>query len=123
MSLAWAGNLPFVLPEHATQQMTECVVRVNFERLLQCVLRLVHAVILVEELSLAAPGFRIAGVFGGDFIHHAQGCFMLSLFVLAKSFIDLDVDRLTAPLEFFAAAARTGGVRINDHARLLVSGE
>jgi hypothetical protein len=112
-----------VLAKHAAQQVAKRIVGIDLERLLQSVLGVINSVVLIEELRLAAPGLGVGGVFTGHLIHQAQSCFMLSFFVLAKSLIDLHVNGLTAPLEFFAAATRTGGIRIDDHACLLVLGE
>jgi hypothetical protein len=47
--------------------------------------------------------------------HDPQSGFVLTFVFLTKSFVDLDVDRLAAPFEFFAAAARTGPVRVESH--------
>ena len=45
---------------------------------------------------------------GNHFVHQPQGDFVLTLGVLLKGPIDLDMDGPAAPLEFLAAAARTG---------------
>ena len=47
---------------------------------------------------------------------------MLTFIFLAKSLIDLDVDRLAAPFEFLAAAARARPIGIKSHVFFLPIG-
>jgi hypothetical protein len=43
---------------------------------------------------------------------------VLPFLILLEGLVDLHMDRLTAPLELFAAAARTRRIEINGHVRL-----
>jgi hypothetical protein len=48
-------------------------------------------------------------------IHHLEPGFMLAFCILSVGSVDLDVDGLTAPFEFLAAAAWTTGVGVESH--------
>ena len=67
----------------------------------------IHALVVVKKQSLAPPGFRIARVLLDDVVHHPQRGIVLPFLILLEGLVDLHMDRLTAPLELFAAAART----------------
>src|SRR5262249_59073917 len=66
---------------------------------------------------LAAPDLRIAGVLGGHVVHRLQGRLVLTVGVLLERLGDLLVDRLAAPLELLAAAARARRVKVESHYR------
>ena len=110
-----ADQFPFGEPELAAQQQAERIIRVDVERLLECLFGLVKLAVGREELGLPAPGLGVAGVGRDDPLHGAQGRLVLAVGVLGERAVDLGVDVLTAPLEFFAAAARARGVRVGRH--------
>src|SRR5262249_21202200 len=97
----------------------EGVAGVEFQGLLERALGLLPPVQLVEQLRLAAPGLGVGRVLGQDLVHGPQGGLVLAVGVLLEGLVDLDVDRLAAPLEFLAAAARAGGVGFAGHTGLL----
>src|SRR5439155_1679873 len=72
-----------------------------------------------SRAARAAPGLGVVRVLGQDLVHGAQGGLVLAGGVLLEGLVDLDVDRLAAPLEFLAAAARAGGVGFAGHGGLL----
>jgi hypothetical protein len=91
---------------------------------LQCLFRFFDFAAKRQELCLPAPNFRVAGVFADDVRHCPQGNLVLSGVILLESPFNFGVNRLTAPLEFLAASARTGRVRVGAHGKksLIVEG-
>lgn len=106
-----------MVAEHAAQHVAKGIFGADIQGFLQGSLGLLDPVVLEEQLGLAAPGFRIAWVSGDHLIHLLQGGLVLAVGILLESPVDFDVDGLTAPLEFFPAAARTGGIGIESHAQ------
>ncbi len=110
------GQLALQVTEAAAQVIAEGVIRADLEGFFQGGLGLLEALHLIEELGLAAPGFRVVGVGLDHFFHGLQGDLVLAAGVLLKGFFELGVNGLTAPFEFLAAAARTGGIEVERHA-------
>ena len=109
-----------MLAKHAVQQVSKRIVRIDCKGLLQRILRVVNAIVLIEQLRLTTPGLGVGRMLGRHLIHEPQGGLVLPFLILAKGLVDLHVNRLTAPLEFFAAAARARGVEVDRHSFLLV---
>ena len=108
-------QLALGVAEAAAQVVAEGVMGIDVEGLLQGALGFLGPVHLVQELRLAAPDLRIAGVLRADLLHGPQGGLVLAVGVLLERLVDLDIDGLTAPLELLAAAARAGPVGIERH--------
>lgn len=101
------GNLSLEEPKSAAKELSKGVVRIDFKGLGEGGFRFLGLFVLEEKQRLFAPGFRIVGMLGDDLIHETQGRFVLPLLVLAERRGDFLVNRLAAPFEFLAAAART----------------
>ncbi len=102
-----AGDLAFLKAERGTQQQTGGIVRIEVERLLQGGVGLLDLTLTEQQTRMLAPGFRIAFVFADDLLHQPRCRFMLAGRLLFPGAIDTGENRLTAPFEFFAAAAAT----------------
>ena len=111
-----AGDFALELAELAAQQVAERVVGADGEGLLQGLLGLVGAVHLEEHLGLTAERLGVGRVLGDYLVQGTQGGVVLAGLVLEDGLGDLGGDGLTAPLEFFAAATRTGGIGVGRHA-------
>jgi hypothetical protein len=104
--------------------MSERVLRINPQCLLEAGFRILHATILVKQLSFATPSFGIGGVLGDDIIHNPHRHVMLPGLLLPEGLIDLHVNRLAAPLKFLTAAAGTKRIGIQNHSiSFLLGGE
>jgi hypothetical protein len=97
--------------------MAKSVPGIDGKSLLEGLFRFLDLVVLMEQQGLAAQGFGIGRVLRDYFIHDFQGRLVLSGRVLLEGPIHLEVNGLATPLEFFAAAARAGGIGIERHAR------
>ena len=100
-----AGDFSFPKTELRSQEQAVWIVRIDGERLVEGLFRLIELAVGREQLGMAAPRLRVLGMPGGHLRHHAQGGFVLSLLLLFEGAFDLAVDRLAAPLELLAAPA------------------
>ncbi len=110
-----AGQLALLKAKHRSQQQAEGVIRVDGERLLQGFLGLLRLALGVEQASLLAVHLGIAGMGRHQLVHEPQGRFVLTLRFLLEGAAHLSIDGLTAPAEFFAAAAGTKGIGVARH--------
>src|SRR5262245_7560669 len=116
-------ELPLLLSEGAAEHESERIVRIEVERLLEGLFRLLYFPAKCQQLGLPAPGLGVALVLADEVGHRPQARLVLSGVVLLESPLNFRVNRLTTPLEFFAATARTGRVRIGAHDRKSPAGE
>src|SRR5262249_42956480 len=110
-----AAPLALLVAELGAQEQAVGVVGVDVEGLLQGLLGLLDLAVAEQEPGLLAPGLGVAAVGADHLVHGPQGRLVLAVGLLVEGPLDAGVDRLTAPLELLAAAARAGGVGVEGH--------
>src|SRR5262249_32083899 len=87
----------------------------ELERLFEGLLGLFDLAVVVKQLGPLAPRLGVGGVLLDEVVQKLQRRVVLAVGLLLEGTADGGVDRLTAPLEFFAAAARARRVRVQCH--------